>query len=341
MNIASTLIGSLMPMFVMIFSGLLVVAAFKLYRPIITGWFGERKIRRILDSLDSKKYRCFHDVLLPIDGETTQIDHILFAGDRCFVIETKAHDGWVFGSAHDKTWTQMLNKHSKFRFQNPIRQNHKHLLAVRNFVEGLTVTGVVVFTRGTFKSDRIDAVLYPKELKRFLLNNAKVEPFNNRDAVESLMSAMIIEKSAHRAHVRRLQAKHGGRWRVPVANTLLIVALCLIVFRTGIEAAFKPSGATAQPPSAAKKLYRVPQKYSLRPATPQSVQKKDNIQKDKKPLPAIAGFTAGKVIVIESGEYNVLNVGDRTKGGWQLVKADAMSATFSDPFGVKSRVQIR
>ncbi|MDT8375399.1 MAG: nuclease-related domain-containing protein [Mariprofundaceae bacterium] len=339
MNIASTLISSLMPMFVMIFSGLLIVAAFKLYRPIITGWFGERKVRNILDGLDPKKYRCFHDVLLPIDGETTQIDHILFAGDRCFVIETKAHDGWIFGSTHDKTWTQMLNKHSKFRFQNPIRQNYKHTLAVRNFVEGLTVTGIVVFTRGTFKSDRIDAVLYPKELKSFLLDNAKVESFNNRDAAESLMRAMIVEKSAHRAHVRRLQAKYGGRWRVPVANSFLIVALCLYLVGPETETVTKSSAPANQ--TVVPNKFRVPQKYSLRPAVEKRVQKKDDIQKDNKPLPAIAGFTAGKVIVIESGEYNVLNVGDKTKSGWQLVKADAKSATFSDPFGVKTRIQIR
>ncbi len=88
-----------------------------------------------------------HVTLRPKEG-TTQIDHILISRFGVFVIETKDYKGWIFGGANDRYWTQVFFQ-SRFRFQNPIRQNYRHVCAVReilDFVPGDAIHSVVVFT---------------------------------------------------------------------------------------------------------------------------------------------------------------------------------------------------
>ncbi|EKE77878.1 nuclease-related domain-containing protein [Gallaecimonas xiamenensis] len=95
----------------------------------LTGAQGERKLARLLARHLDERYLVVHDVTLAIDGSTTQIDHLVLSPYGVFVIETKTYSGWIFGSEHQAQWTQQHYRH-KTRFQNPLRQNYKHVLAV-------------------------------------------------------------------------------------------------------------------------------------------------------------------------------------------------------------------
>jgi len=339
----------LVSLFMLVLSLVFVVRALKLYSPVILGWIGEREVRTIMDTLDPTKYICFHNVLLPIDGETTQIDHIVFAGNTCFVIETKAHRGWIFGSAHDKSWTQMLGARSKFKFQNPMRQNYKHISAVKKFVDELSVIGVVVFTRGKFKNDRIDNVLYTGELKNFLINNAAVDSLNNDSAVQALMAAVIVERRAHKAHVRRLQVKYGGRWRIPVAHSLMVAAVCLLIFRPATGAIEKnvlpiiPSlGLVHTPPLVNRTTPGVNTPPSGKIVSRQAIHMKKSVESDERLFaPSVSGFMRGKVVVTLAKGFQVLRVGEVTNDGWTLVRADSNSATFLHASGTTAEVEIQ
>ncbi len=59
-------------------------------------------------SLDKTVYTLFKNVTLPTDDGTTQIDHIIVSKYGIFVVETKNMQGWIFGSAQQKSWTQKL-----------------------------------------------------------------------------------------------------------------------------------------------------------------------------------------------------------------------------------------
>lgn len=101
------------------------------------------------------------------DGSTTQIDHILVCTKGIFVIETKHYTGWIFGDAKSKLWTQ-VNYFRKFTFQNPLRQNYKHVKEVQrifDFIEPRMVHNIVVFSGDSeFKTDKIDNVCSVEEL---------------------------------------------------------------------------------------------------------------------------------------------------------------------------------
>ncbi len=84
----------------------------------------------IKDHLNPDDYSLLENITLPTnDNGSTQIDHILISKFGIFVIETKNMTGWIFGNESSKSWTKTLyNK--KIQFQNPIRQNYKHIKAV-------------------------------------------------------------------------------------------------------------------------------------------------------------------------------------------------------------------
>lgn len=90
------------------------------------GWIGEKKTQfNLWLGLDKNLYQRFHDVIIPSSHGTTQIDHILVSQFGIFVVETKNYKGWIYGSESQSTWTQVIYK-SKHKFQNPLRQTHRH-----------------------------------------------------------------------------------------------------------------------------------------------------------------------------------------------------------------------
>jgi hypothetical protein len=110
---------------------------------------GEALLSRVVRSnLGWPGYHLMNHVTLPLKEGTTQIDHILVSRFGVFVIETKDYKGWIFADANQANWTQVLFK-VKFRFQNPIFQNSRHVRAVLNLLDFLpadAVKSVVVFT---------------------------------------------------------------------------------------------------------------------------------------------------------------------------------------------------
>ena len=93
-------------------------------------------------------YHLLNHVTLRLEDGTTQIDHVLVSRFGIFVIETKDYKGWIFAGPRDRYWTQVLYL-AKFRFQNPLRQNHRHVRAIQELLDFLppdVVRPVVVFT---------------------------------------------------------------------------------------------------------------------------------------------------------------------------------------------------
>jgi hypothetical protein len=110
---------------------------------------GEGTVSRVLqNNFSTKDYHLLNHITLEFRGTTTQIDHILVSRFGIFVIETKEYKGWIFGNKDHDTWTQVLFR-AKFKFRNPIKQNFRHVQAVRELLEFLpesTIQSVVVFT---------------------------------------------------------------------------------------------------------------------------------------------------------------------------------------------------
>src|SRR5215472_4495762 len=108
---------------------LIVVAILK--SPGFKGARGERRVKRLIERrLNPSIYREFSNVTVPINGGTTQIDHIYVCPFGVLVIETKNMSGWIFGGKNQAQWTQTIYR-NKVRFQNPLRQNYLHIKALQ------------------------------------------------------------------------------------------------------------------------------------------------------------------------------------------------------------------
>lgn len=103
--------------------------------PVGKGFVGELSVRLAASfQLDGKAYHRFHNVTLPTPDGTTQIDHVIVSRYGIFVIETKNMKGWIFGKEQDAQWTQSIHG-KKRRFQNPLRQNYKHVRALQTALQ--------------------------------------------------------------------------------------------------------------------------------------------------------------------------------------------------------------
>ena len=178
---------------------------------------GEALLLNIMKSeFKGEEYHILNSITLPIDDGTTQIDHIVISTKGIFVIETKNYSGWIFGKENDKKWTQVIYK-KKTRFQNPIRQNYKHVVAVRKLLEFLpkeNVFSVVVFVGDAeFKTNIPNGVLTTKQFIRYIAN-INDKPMTKNDLAFSVgkieCARYHLSKKTDIDHQNYLTKKFGG-----------------------------------------------------------------------------------------------------------------------------------
>lgn len=102
-----------------------------------------RNIRRSDDI-----FRSYSGLIVPDERGTTEIDEVFVTPAGVFVVEKKDFNAWIFGSENDEYWTAVYPKSEKHRFQNPIRQNYRHVKALQLFLKlpSSSLTPVVVFS---------------------------------------------------------------------------------------------------------------------------------------------------------------------------------------------------
>ncbi len=119
------------------------------------GYSGEFFVNQMIkQNLDTNKYHLIENVTLSINGDTTQIDHIVVSEFGIFVIETKNKKGWIYGSSTQKQWTQNIFGNT-YKFQNPLHQNYKHIKTLQRCldIKGYYLISVIVFVGDSiFKS---------------------------------------------------------------------------------------------------------------------------------------------------------------------------------------------
>ncbi|MDH5485209.1 MAG: NERD domain-containing protein [Gammaproteobacteria bacterium] len=176
------------------------------------GQAGERKVARKLNFFgkNGKRYPTFHNVTLRTPDGTTQIDHILISPYGIFVIETKNLKGWIFGGESQRQWTQTIYK-NKYKFQNPIFQNYKHVKAIEKLLNANInhIFNIVVFVgRSKFKTDMPSNVVTKGSLIP-LINSYKSEVLSSENiknyslTIEKAITSTEFTKNEHIANIKR------------------------------------------------------------------------------------------------------------------------------------------
>lgn len=164
--------------------------------------------------LDESVYRSLHNVTIPAKNGTTQIDHVIVSRYGVFVVEAKNYNGWIFGSERDAQWTQSLFG-KKSRFQNPLRQNHRHIASLAEFL-GLPEDrfhSVVMFWGECEIKTKLPSNVLTKGYTSFI--KSKTELLFSEVEVGHIVEAVQQGRlpatwKTHREHVASLRRRHGS-----------------------------------------------------------------------------------------------------------------------------------
>ena len=168
---------------------------------------GESAVMLVLARLG---YPALHDVVLADKRGVTQIDHIVRTADGIAVLETKTMAGVITGAVRGREWTQQLADGTRMRFQNPHRQNYRHVKAVERVVAPLPVPVrgyVVAAGSARFCDDLGDAVVSSPEALAVALAGAAVLPARGAELEAAWQRLVMVAgrslgvKEEHRAGI--------------------------------------------------------------------------------------------------------------------------------------------
>lgn len=143
---------------------------------------------------------------------THEIDHIFLSRRGIFVFEVKGQSGKIYGSPHERKWSQITEAGHTHSFYNPLWQNKTQ----KKFVErvlGLEnkpfpcVYSFVVFVRGDLRCIEDDHCLDPDEIydvieeKEEILTDQEIEKFAK--TLENLREPESVRKE----HIAQIQER--------------------------------------------------------------------------------------------------------------------------------------
>ena len=181
--------------------------------------------------LDSRIYRSLNNVTLNTSNGTVQIDHVIVSRFGIFVIEAKNYQGWIFGSENQAEWTQSLRGGRKFKFQNPLRQNYRHIKTLSEFLglpEDKFHSVVMFWGDSEFKTTMPPNVMssgyssYIKVKTEILFTEAEVEKMVGALQTGRMPTGLIKGLETRRVHLDSLKERHGSTTRCPKCGSDLI-----------------------------------------------------------------------------------------------------------------------
>lgn len=197
----------------------------------VKGWIGEMLVRLFTHlKLDKRVYRGLYNVTLSTPDGTTQIDHVFVSIYGIFVLETKNMTGWIFGNERQAQWTQKIYKRT-FKFQNPLRQNYKHIKALEAIL-GISyehLHSVVTFVgSSSFKTEVPANVTQGTGFIRYI--KSFQQPVFSEAEVSVMLHALHTGRRAptfatHREHVQSLKRRDEptAERRCPKCGNALVI----------------------------------------------------------------------------------------------------------------------
>ncbi len=179
---------------------------------------GEALVTRVIQAnFKAPNFHLLNHITLKLKDGTTQIDHILVSRFGVFVIETKDYNGWIFANPKHATWTQVLFR-LKFKFQNPIFQNFRHVKSLESLLDFLppsAIKSAVVFVGDAeFQTDMPSGVYTISGFINYLQNCTEEVMSLNRVqfCVGRLETARLaITRKTDLEHVKDLDRRHGNK----------------------------------------------------------------------------------------------------------------------------------
>ncbi len=103
--------------------------------PRFKGNMGQARVGRMLPTLlERNRYTVMNKVIIPSNGGTVEIDHVVISKFGIFVIKSVFVRGWISGAEFQNRWKQHRFGRTTL-FQNPMHQNHLGMQALARVVQ--------------------------------------------------------------------------------------------------------------------------------------------------------------------------------------------------------------
>ena len=214
----------------------------KIFKPIIKGFFGEKKVALLLATLDKKKYRTINNLIIRAEGESTQMDHVVISNYGIFVIETKNYKGWITGYESGNYWKQKLYKEN-YNFPNPIRQNKYHIKLLRSALK--LFSEVPYYPIVSFASEADIRVKTNEDVvyEEFLLGTIRgyrtevISDDLKNDMFNYLKTIKMMNKNYAKEHIKNIERKK-NKIKTDIKNNICPKCGSLLKGRNGKHGSF-------------------------------------------------------------------------------------------------------
>ena len=185
--------------------GIIVAIIVKKNMTQVVGFAGEYWVQKELNKLPGE-YLFLSDVMLEIDGKTTQIDHIVFSKYGIFVIETKQRNAYITGNEHDKYWIVKAGRKKHYMY-NPIHQNYGHKKAIEKILgldDNQVIDIVCVSGQANLRIKSNKVVRVERLVDRILFE--KEEKIEDYVSMAHRINAMnIVDKNYRKQHIEDIK----------------------------------------------------------------------------------------------------------------------------------------
>ena len=185
--------------------GIIVAIIVKKNMTQVVGFAGEYWVQKELNKLPGE-YLFLSDVMLEIEGKTTQIDHIVFSKYGIFVIETKQRNTYITGNEHDKYWIVKAGRKKHYMY-NPIHQNYGNKKAIEKILgldDNQVIDIVCVSGQANLRIKSNKVVRVERLVDRILFE--KEEKIQDYVSMAHRINAMnIVDKKYRKQHIEDIK----------------------------------------------------------------------------------------------------------------------------------------
>ncbi len=191
------------------------------------GWLGEKKTAyNLWASLDSDLYHRYHNLIIPSNNGTAQIDHLIVSLYGLFIVETKNKVGWIFGSADQPKWTQSIFG-KNYTFQNPLRQTYRQRNVLSKFlnIEESNIHPIICFVGNCEFRTQLPQNVIRRNLGRYIMQfNDQILPLEELIEINRKLEFIQSEFTLSKAdHLRSLDKRHHSNTNCPKCGSKLVV----------------------------------------------------------------------------------------------------------------------
>jgi hypothetical protein len=180
----------------------------------------ETTYKKIKSIFEKGSVKILRNLYIPYRNEYSEIDIVVIGKKKIYVVENKAYNGWIFGNENGVYWTQCLNKNSKYKFYNPIKQNRTHINALSKQLKlsKNSFISVIVFgDTATLKKipENVETCYITNQEKLFTtfkkICDDKEDIFNEQyvnQIYETLLPFTTVDETTKAIHIENIKSRH-------------------------------------------------------------------------------------------------------------------------------------